>query len=71
MAPEGPGPVRKRSGFADAARTVLSGMIGVRRRADHERDTAHIRPGQIIVVALVFAALFIFALIAVVHLVVG
>jgi hypothetical protein len=51
----------------DAIKTVLYGAIGIRRKADHER--ARIHPAQIIVAAIVFVVLFIFAIRTIVHLV--
>ena len=48
-------------------KTVLFGAIGIRRKADHER--AQIRPAHIIVAAIVFVVLFIFALRTIVHMV--
>jgi hypothetical protein len=50
-----------------AIKTVLYGAIGIRRKADHER--ARIHPAQIIVAAIVFVVLFIFAIRTIVHLV--
>jgi hypothetical protein len=49
----------------DAIKTVLSGFIGIRRKADHER--ARIHPAQIVVVAIVFLILFILAIRTIVH----
>lgn len=69
MAGEAPAP--KRAGLLEVAKTVLSAFLGVRRRADHERATARIRPGQVVVVAVILAALFVVTLITVVHMVVG
>ena len=57
------------AGFADVAKTVLFGLIGIRRRADHER--IEIRPLQVIVAAIVLVALFIFTLLTVVRIVLG
>ena len=51
----------------EAIKTVLSGAIGIRRKADHER--ARVRPAQIVIVAIVFLLLFILAIRTVVHLV--
>ena len=51
----------------EAFKTVLSGFIGIRRRADHER--ARVKPAQIVIVAIVFLVLFILAIRTVVHLV--
>ena len=50
-----------------AIKTVLYGFVGVRRKSDHER--ARIHPAQIVVVAILFVVLFIFAIRTVVHLV--
>jgi len=59
----------RRAGPLDVAKTVLSGLVGVRRKADHEG--VHLTPLQVIVAAVVLAALFVFTLITVVRLVVG
>jgi hypothetical protein len=63
MAGEAP----RRASILEVARTVMAAFFGVRRRAAHEQDTRHVSPVQIIVVALVLAALFIFTLVAIVH----
>ena len=55
------------AGMLDVAKTVLYGLIGIRRRADHER--VEIRPLQVIVAAIVLVALFIFTLLTVVRIV--
>ena len=65
MAGEAP----RRASILEVVRTVLSAFFGVRRRAAHEEDTRHVSPVQIIIVALVLAALFIFTLVAIVHVV--
>lgn len=57
------------AGVLDVAKTVLSGLIGVRRRAEHER--VQIRPLQIVVAGVVLVALFIFTLLTIVHIVLG
>jgi hypothetical protein len=44
----------------ETVKTVLWGMAGIRRKADHER--AAIKPAQVIVLAVVFVILFILAL---------
>ena len=54
-----------------AIKTVLSGFAGIRRRADHEAETAKLHPAQLIAAALVFVLLFILTLVAVVRLVTG
>ena len=57
----------KQASFLDVVKTVLSGAIGIRRKSDH--DSATLSPVQIIIVAVVFVALFIFALITIVRIV--
>ena len=57
----------RRAGPLDVAKTVLYGLIGVRRKADHE--SVRITPLQVIVAAVVLVALFIFTLLTVVRIV--
>ena len=57
------------AGIADVAKTVLYGLIGIRRKADHEG--VQIRPLQLIVAGIVLVALFIFTLLTVVRIVLG
>jgi hypothetical protein len=58
-----------RASFLETVKTVLSGMIGIRRREDHER--APLNPVHIIVAAVIAAAIFIGTLITIVRIVVG
>jgi hypothetical protein len=53
----------------DAVRTVLAGMIGIRRKADHER--LPLNPVHVIVAGVVLAALFVLTLVTVVRIVSG
>jgi hypothetical protein len=57
------------AGMLDVAKTVLYGLIGIRRRADHE--SVRIRPLQVIVAGIVLVALFIFTLLTIVRIVLG
>ena len=57
------------AGMLDVAKTVLYGLIGIRRRADHER--ANLRPVHLVVLGFVFLILFILTLRFVVSLVVS
>jgi Protein of unknown function (DUF2970) len=61
--------VMKRASFLDTAKTVLWGMIGIRRKADHERVS--INPVHVIVMAVIFVILFILTLRFIVSLVVS
>lgn len=57
----------KRASLLDVVKTVLSGFIGIRRKADHEK--AALNPVHLIIAAIVFVLLFIFTLLAVVKIV--
>jgi Protein of unknown function (DUF2970) len=59
----------KPASFLDTVKTVLWGMIGIRRRADHER--ANLRPVHVVVLGFIFLILFILTLRFVVSLVVS
>ena len=59
----------KQASFLDIVKTVLWGMIGIRRRADHER--ANIRPVHVIVLGFIFLIVFILTIRFVVSLVVS
>lgn len=52
-----------------ALKTALSALIGIRRKADHENE--RVNPVHVIVAGVVLAALFVFALIAIVRIVTG
>lgn len=53
----------------DTLKTVLWGAIGIRRKSSHER--AKVNPVHVIVMAVVFVVLFIFALRTIVRIVVS
>jgi hypothetical protein len=55
--------------FLDTVKTVLSGLIGVRKRAAH--DSAKLNPLHLIIAALLLVVLFIFTLRTIVRLVVS
>jgi len=57
----------RRAGPGDIVKTVLSAFVGIRRKSEHEQ--LRITPVQVIVTAVVLAALFIFTLITVVRIV--
>ena len=50
-------------------KTVLWGMIGIRRRSDHER--ADVKPVHLVVLAVIFVILFVLTLRFVVSVVVN
>ena len=51
--------------IVDALKTVLAGMLGVRAKADHERESASLNPLQVIIAGVVVVALLVVTLIAV------
>ncbi len=59
----------RRAGFLEAAKAVFWSFLGVRRRHDYESDAVRLTPGQVIVMGLIGAALFIALLLGVVYLV--
>ena len=60
-----------RPGLLDVVKTVLFGALGVRRKADHERQTQPVSPVYLILAGVVFAALFVATLIVIVRIVVS
>jgi hypothetical protein len=60
-----------RPGLLDVVKTVLFGAMGVRRKADHERQTQPVSPVYLIVAGVVFAALFVLTLVVIVRIVVS
>ena len=49
----------------EAIKMVLSGAVGIRRKSAHDRAKVH--PVQLVIVAIVFVALFILAIRTLVH----
>jgi len=60
-----------RPGLLDVVKTVLFGAMGVRRKADHERQTQPVNPVYLVAAGVVFAALFVLTLITIVRIVVS
>ena len=50
----------KHASFLDTVKTVLWGMIGIRRKADHER--ASLNPVHLVILAVAFVVVFILTL---------
>jgi hypothetical protein len=57
--------------IVDAIKTVLAGMLGVRARADHERESASLNPLHVIIAGVVVVVLFVLTLVAIARFVVG
>ena len=59
-------PERKAT-LLQVAGAVLSGFIGIRKRAAHEQDAVTISPVQVIVVGVIAAAIFVLSLVMLVR----
>jgi len=65
-------PVHRRKGsISGTVKAVLWGFLGVRRNADYQSDIAKLNPIHIMVVGVLMALLFVFALILLVNWVVA
>ena len=56
-------PQDKNASPLQVARAVFWSFFGVRRRAEHEKDLAQIRPAQVVVAGLIGAAIFVLSLV--------
>jgi hypothetical protein len=52
-----------------AVKTVLSGLVGIRRKADHESE--RLNPVHVIVAGVTLVVLFVFTLLTIVRIVTG
>lgn len=59
----------RKASLAQAARAVFWSFFGVRKRSDYESDANQLNPVHVIIMGIVSAALFVFALIAIVKIV--
>jgi hypothetical protein len=62
---------KRRASLLETVRVVAWSFIGIRRRADHDRDAVHLHPLGVIAVGIGMAALFVLTLVAVVRAVVA
>jgi hypothetical protein len=63
-------PVKNASPW-QVAKAVFWSFLGIRKRAQHEKDVGTIKPVQVIVAGLIGAVIFIFMLVTIVRYVVG
>jgi hypothetical protein len=52
-------------------KAVAWSFFGVRKRSDHERDVAELKPQHVIVVGVACAAVFVVALVVLVNWIIG
>jgi hypothetical protein len=53
------------------AKAVFWSFFGVRRRTEHEKDLAQIKPAQVVIAGLIGAAIFILSLVLLVKFIIG
>ena len=53
------------------AKAVFWSFLGVRRRAEHEKDLAQIKPVQVVIAGLIGAAIFVSSLVLLVRFIIG
>ncbi|MGN6527408.1 MAG: DUF2970 domain-containing protein [Burkholderiaceae bacterium] len=66
-----PSPLGRKAAFGQTFRAVAWSFLGIRRSKDHEQDVKRLNPLHVVIAALLAAALFVLALIALVHFVIG
>ena len=64
-------PPQRRASVIETVRVVAWSFIGIRRRADHDRDAVHLHPLGVIGVGIGMAAIFVLTLVAIVRNIVG
>jgi len=65
------GPEPKSASPLQVAKAVFWSFFGIRRRAEHEKDLAQIKPVQVVIAGLVGAAIFVLSLILLVKFIIG
>jgi hypothetical protein len=58
---------QRRASVIETVRVVAWSFIGIRRRADHDRDAVHLHPLGVIGVGIGMAAIFVLTLVAIVR----
>jgi len=53
------------------ARAVFWSFLGVRKRTEHEKDLAQIKPVQVVIAGLIGAAIFVLSLVLLVKFIIG
>ena len=66
-----PSPTARKAAFGQTARAVAWSFLGIRRSKDHEQDVKNLNPIHVAIAAVLGAALFVLALVLLVHWVIG
>ena len=53
------------------AKAVFWSFLGVRKRTEHEKDLAQIKPVQVVIAGLIGAAIFVLSLVLLVKFIIG
>jgi hypothetical protein len=53
----------RNAGPLDVAKAVFWSFLGIRRRAEHEKDAVTLKPAHVIVAGLIGAVLFVLSLV--------
>ena len=64
-------PGAKTASPLQVAKAVFWSFFGVRRRAEHEKDLAQIKPVQVVIAGLIGAAIFVSSLVLLVRFIIG
>jgi hypothetical protein len=64
-------PELKTASPLQVAKAVFWSFLGVRRRAEHEKDLAQIKPVQVVIAGLIGAAIFVSSLVLLVKFIIG
>ena len=67
----GSGQTPKTGSPLQVARAVFWSFLGIRRRAEHESDAAHLKVAHVIVAGIIGAAIFVLTLVLLVRFIVG
>jgi DUF2970 family protein len=65
------GPELKSASPLQVAKAVFWSFFGIRRRAEHEKDLAQIKPVQVVIAGLIGAAIFVMSLVLLVKFIIG
>jgi hypothetical protein len=61
----------KKASFWNVVRTVVFAFFGVRKSTQHEKETVHLKPVQIIVAGLIGALVLVTSLLLLVRFIIG
>lgn len=64
-------PELKTASPLQVAKAVFWSFFGVRRRAEHEKDLAQIKPAHVVIAGLIGAAIFVSSLVLLVKFIMG